>query len=91
MELDISEGNLRRILKVYLELCSYKKIIKSALPDNQKKTVRTGFEQIFEKKKPLKILSSDEKLIPTVSIVLRMRVWAVYGADADKRGDMKQK
>ena len=58
VELDISERSIRRILKVDLGLRPYKKIIEPALSDDQKKhSLRTGFEQVSEKKKIQKFSS----------------------------------
>ena len=75
VELDISERSVRRILKVDLELRSYKKIFEPALSDDQKKIVCELFSNNFRKEK----LFSDEKLfdIDIVYNYQNERVWTV--------------
>jgi hypothetical protein len=79
MELDISDGTVRRILKNDLGLRSYRKQFANS--------VRTN----FRKQETLKILFSDEKYfyIDGVCNSQKDRVWAVDRAD--QKGGIKQK
>jgi len=54
MELDLSEPNVRRIMKNDLGLYPYKKVIEPLLSDDEKikqKNLQIGFEQISEKRR----------------------------------------
>ena len=56
-------------------------------------SLRTGLEQVSEKKKTLKILFSDKKLVDIDGIYNSQneRVWAVDRSDADENDASKQK
>ena len=88
-ELGISATNVRRILKIDLELKFYKKIIEPSLFDDEKikwKQFANWIRTNFGKEDTLKILFSDEKFFDTDNVYNSENelVWIVHRADADE-------
>ena len=96
MELDISERNVRRIMKKDLGLRPYKKVIESLLSNDQKikrKKFANWVRTNFRKEDTMRILFSDGKFfnIDGVYNSQNDRVWALDHADADKKCGIKQR
>ncbi|CAM4845627.1 unnamed protein product [Rotaria magnacalcarata] len=96
MELGISATSVRRILKIYLGLKPYKKVIEPSLSDDQKikrKKFATWVRNNFRKDETMIILFSDEKFFDINGVYNSQndRVLAVDRVDADEKWGTQQR